>query len=46
MQGLSALPHTHDQHSFYAKRGWRVLERIEAWGKEHYLMSQGGAWGR
>ncbi|WP_025167967.1 hypothetical protein [Pseudomonas syringae] len=36
MQGLSALPHTHDQHSFYAKRG----ERIEAWGKEHYLMSQ------
>ncbi|MBP1122392.1 acetyltransferase [Pseudomonas sp. PvP028] len=40
MQGPSAWPHTHDQQRFYAKRSWRVLERIEAWGKEHYLMSQ------
>ncbi|CZT29355.1 acetyltransferase [Pseudomonas cerasi] len=39
--GISTLYlHTHDQHRFYAKRGWRVLGRIEAWGKEHYLMSQ------
>ncbi|ELQ05287.1 hypothetical protein [Pseudomonas syringae] len=40
MQGLSALAHTHDQQRFYAKRDWQVLERIEAWGKEHYLILQ------
>ncbi|MDU8617456.1 GNAT family N-acetyltransferase [Pseudomonas syringae] len=39
--GISTLYlHTHDQHRFYAKRGWRVFGRIESWGKEHYLMSQ------
>lgn len=32
--------HTHDQSDYYAKRGWEVLERFEAWGKEQWLMSR------
>jgi GNAT superfamily N-acetyltransferase len=30
--------HTHDRHEYYAKRGWKYLERFYAWGKEHWLM--------
>lgn len=44
--GVSILYlHTHDKSAYYAKRGWMVLERFEAWGKEQWLMSrsvQGG----
>ncbi|MCE5984681.1 GNAT family N-acetyltransferase [Pseudomonas sp. LF19] len=32
--------HTHDQSAYYAKRGWSVRERFEAWGKEQWLMSR------
>lgn len=32
--------HTHDQSAYYAKRGWTVLERFEAWGKEQHLMAR------
>jgi len=32
--------HTHDQQHYYAKRGWRVLERFDAWGKEQWLMAR------
>ncbi|MNW16797.1 hypothetical protein D3C71_2157740 [compost metagenome] len=32
--------HTHDQRDYYARRGWKVLERVEAWGKEQWLMSR------
>ena len=32
--------HTHDQQTYYARRGWQVLERFEAWGKEHWVMSR------
>jgi len=30
--------HTHDRNDYYAKRGWQVLERFQAWGKEQWLM--------
>ncbi|MBT2338690.1 MULTISPECIES: GNAT family N-acetyltransferase [Pseudomonas] len=30
--------HTHNQSQYYAKLGWEVLERFEAWGKEQSLM--------
>nr|WP_314871640.1 GNAT family N-acetyltransferase [uncultured Pseudomonas sp.] len=32
--------HTHDQSAYYAKRGWYVLERFEAWNKEQWLMAR------
>ncbi|TVT79856.1 GNAT family N-acetyltransferase [Pseudomonas sp. H3(2019)] len=32
--------HTHNQSHYYAKLGWEVLERFEAWGKSQYLMSR------
>lgn len=32
--------HTHDQSGYYAKRGWQVVERFEAWGKEQWLMAR------
>ena len=32
--------HTHDQRDYYARRGWKVLEQFEAWGKEQWLMSR------
>lgn len=39
-RGISTLYlHTHDQSTYYAKRGWTALERFEAWGKEQHLMS-------
>ncbi|WP_422402704.1 GNAT family N-acetyltransferase [Pseudomonas sp. GZD-209] len=39
--GISTLYlHTHDQQAYYQKRGWRLLERFEAWGEEHWLMSR------
>ncbi|MFI8479784.1 GNAT family N-acetyltransferase [Pseudomonas sp. NPDC078700] len=31
--------HTHDKADYYAKRGWHLLERFDAWGKEQCLMS-------
>ena len=30
--------HTHDRADYYAKRGWQMLERFQAWGGEHSLM--------
>jgi N-acetylglutamate synthase-like GNAT family acetyltransferase len=30
--------HTHDRNDYYAKRGWQVLERFQAWDKEQWLM--------
>lgn len=30
--------HTQDQHAYYAKRRWAVLERFRAWDKEQWLM--------
>ncbi|MCG8291836.1 GNAT family N-acetyltransferase [Pseudomonas entomophila] len=39
--GISTLYlHTHDQHAYYAKRGWRLVERFEAWGEGQWLMSR------
>ncbi|MFL6610379.1 MAG: GNAT family N-acetyltransferase [Pseudomonas sp.] len=32
--------HTHSERDYYAKLGWEVLERFEAWGKEQWLMSR------
>ena len=32
--------HTHDRHEYYAKRGWQVLERFEAWDKAQWLMTR------
>lgn len=38
-QGVEVLYlHTQDKSEYYAKRGWRVLERFEGWGKEQWLM--------
>lgn len=28
--------HTHDRSDYYAKRGWQVLEKFQAWGKEQW----------
>ena len=30
--------HTQDKRDYYAKRGWAVLERFQAWDKEQWLM--------
>ncbi|UVL00739.1 GNAT family N-acetyltransferase [Pseudomonas sp. B21-048] len=30
--------HTQDQSDYYARRGWTVLERFKAWGKDQWLM--------
>lgn len=39
--GVSRLYlHTHDHNAYYAKRGWEVIERFDAWGKEQWLMSR------
>lgn len=39
--GFTALYlHTHSQSNYYIQLGWTVMERFEAWGKEHYLMSR------
>jgi N-acetylglutamate synthase-like GNAT family acetyltransferase len=32
--------HTQDQSAYYAKRGWVVLERFEAWEKDQWLMAR------
>ena len=32
--------HTHDRSEYYSKRGWKVLERFQAWGKEQWLMAR------
>ncbi|SHM51349.1 Acetyltransferase (GNAT) family protein [Pseudomonas asturiensis] len=32
--------HTHDQQAYYARRGWSVQERFDAWGKAQWLMSR------
>jgi GNAT superfamily N-acetyltransferase len=32
--------HTQDKRDYYAKRGWAVLERFQAWDKEQWLMVQ------
>jgi len=32
--------HTQDQSTYYAKRGWVVLERFEAWEKDQWLMTR------
>lgn len=39
--GVSRLYlHTHDRSDYYAQRGWTIMERFEAWGKEQWLMSR------
>ncbi len=39
--GVSRLYlHTHDQQAYYAKRGWRAVERFDAWGMEQCLMER------
>ncbi|WP_122846212.1 GNAT family N-acetyltransferase [Pseudomonas viridiflava] len=30
--------HTHDQQTYYAKRGWHLQERFDAWGMAQWLM--------
>jgi N-acetylglutamate synthase-like GNAT family acetyltransferase len=30
--------HTQDQSDYYARRGWTVLERFQAWEKDQWLM--------
>ncbi|WP_053151834.1 GNAT family N-acetyltransferase [Pseudomonas sp. Pf153] len=32
--------HTHNQSHYYAKFGWEMLERFEAWGREQCLMAR------
>jgi len=32
--------HTQGQSAYYAKRGWVVLERFEAWEKDQWLMAR------
>lgn len=32
--------HTHDRRDYYAKRGWQMLERFQAWGEEQWLMKR------
>jgi GNAT superfamily N-acetyltransferase len=32
--------HTQSKQDYYAKRGWRVLERFRAWDNEHWLMER------
>ena len=32
--------HAQDQNAYYAKRGWVVLERFEAWEKDQWLMAR------
>ncbi|MBM3108102.1 MULTISPECIES: GNAT family N-acetyltransferase [Pseudomonas] len=32
--------HTSDQHTYYAKRGWTVVEQFKAWDKTQWLMSR------
>lgn len=40
-RGIATLYlHTHDQSRYYEKRGWKVLERFEAWGEEQWLMAR------
>ncbi|WP_445178846.1 GNAT family N-acetyltransferase [Pseudomonas sp. McL0111] len=38
-RGLAHLYlHTQNKQDYYAKRGWRVVERFHAWDNEHTLM--------
>ncbi|AMZ74166.1 MULTISPECIES: GNAT family N-acetyltransferase [Pseudomonas] len=37
---ITLFLHTHSQRDYYARLGWEVLERFEAWGKEQWLMSR------
>lgn len=30
--------HTHDRADYYARRGWTLLERFQAWGNTQHLM--------
>ena len=32
--------HTQDQSAYYARRGWVVLERFQAWEKDQWLMAR------
>ncbi|HSC83492.1 MAG TPA: GNAT family N-acetyltransferase [Pseudomonas sp.] len=32
--------HTHDRAAYYAKRGWTLLERFQAWDAEQNLMTK------
>ncbi|MBB2497453.1 GNAT family N-acetyltransferase [Aquipseudomonas ullengensis] len=32
--------HTHDRADYYAKRGWTLLERFQAWGATQHLMQR------
>ncbi|WP_420234725.1 GNAT family N-acetyltransferase [Pseudomonas sp. ABY48] len=37
---ITLFLHTHSQRDYYAKLGWDVLERFEAWGEEQWLMAR------